>query len=38
MLCEDEAETIEGVGGDFEGGLIDPCKEVPEDAFAGDFL
>lgn len=35
MLGEQQAEGVEGVGADFEGGLVDPAEEFPEDALAG---
>ena len=38
VFREDEPETIEGIGGDFEGGIIDPVEEFPEDACAGALL
>jgi len=35
VLGEQQAEGVEGVGADFKGRLVDPAKEVPEDAAAG---
>ena len=38
VFREDEAEAIEGVGGDFEGGFVDPVEEFPEHSRAGALL
>lgn len=35
VFCEQQAEGVEGVRADFEGGLVDPAEEGPEDAAAG---
>lgn len=34
MLGEQQAESVESVGADFEGRLVDPAKELPEHAVA----
>ena len=38
VFRENEAEAIEGIGGDFEGGFVDPVEEFPEHARTGAFL